>query len=66
MAGEQIRQEQVALHEPHLLSPSLSSIRNGGEGARRAGAEAHGFMVSIRVRLPEMRAIDETLGYLNW
>src|SRR6185503_2245287 len=37
----QVQKEQVAFHElERLLSPSLSSIPNGGEGARRAGEEA--------------------------
>jgi hypothetical protein len=36
--------EVSASHEPHLLSPSLSSIRNGGEGVPRAREEAQRFM----------------------
>jgi hypothetical protein len=33
--------KQATAHKPeHLLSPSLSSIPNGGEGGRRPGEEA--------------------------
>jgi hypothetical protein len=41
-----------APHEPdrHLLSPSLSSARSGGEGARRAGEEALRFMVPMHAK----------------
>ena len=41
-------------HSPHLqeakrlLSPALSSTRSGGEGARRAGEEAYGFIAVSR------------------
>ena len=40
---------EKAFHEPdrHLLSPSLSSARSGGEGARRAGEEALRFKVPM-------------------
>ena len=35
-----LRTHLQVVRSQHLLSPSLSSIRNGGEGARRAGEEA--------------------------
>ena len=50
-----------AFHEPRLLSPSLSSIRNGGEGARRAGEEALRFMASIHVPILEVFPTHEPM-----
>ena len=47
MAGEQVRREQGAFHEPCPISPSLSVA--GGEGVRRTGeGDADGFMVPMR------------------
>ena len=44
-----------AFHEPErLLSPALSSILDGGEGARRAGEEEFQFMASIHVQFSEV------------
>ena len=51
---------EKAFHEPdrHLLSPSLSSARSGGEGARRAGEEALRFMVPMHAQ-KRMEALHE-------
>jgi Protein of unknown function (DUF1553)/Protein of unknown function (DUF1549)/Planctomycete cytochrome C len=56
----------------HLLSPSLSSISNGGEGARRAGEEARGkdlfitrgFQLAVG-REPTKRERQLALDFMN-
>src|SRR6266545_6370485 len=55
------RKRKEALHEPCLLSPSLSSTQSGGEGARRAGEAAPRFMVPMRVK-KNVEALDQPRG----
>jgi len=42
MAPGQFKKEQVALHEPCPLTPSLSPARSGGEGAPAAAGAGEG------------------------
>ena len=56
------KKPKEAFHEPdrHLLSPSLSSARSGGEGARRVGEEA------LRFKVPMHSKNEKGLSMNQW